>query len=61
MRHKREMDYPIKMKELDNERRQEERKHELAVFLLLAQSRVPQQQHGQQQEFGFPQGSWNPF
>lgn len=59
LRHKREMDYQIKMKELDNERRREERKHELAIFQLLAQARVPQQQHGQQREFGFPQGSWN--
>ena len=61
LRHKREMDYQIKMKELDNERRREERKHELAIFHLLPQARVPQQQHGQQREFGFPQGSWNHY
>lgn len=37
MRNKREIDYQLKMKELDNERRREERKHELAIFQLLAQ------------------------
>lgn len=61
LRHQREMDYQIKMKELENERRREERKHELAIFQLLAQSRLPQQQHEQQRDFGFPQGSWNPY
>ena len=61
LRHRREMDYQLKMKELDNEQRREARKHELAIFQLLAQARVPQQQHGHQREFGFPQGTWNPY
>ena len=61
LRDKREMDYQFKMKELHNERRRKERKHDLAVCKLLAQSQVPQQQQGQQREFGFPQGSWNPY
>ena len=60
MRHKREIDYQLKMKELDNERRREERKHELAIFQLLAQTRIPQQQ---QREFGFPTSAFygNPY
>ena len=35
LRHKREMEYELKMKELDNERRREERKHEQFFNSLL--------------------------
>jgi len=48
--HKREMQYQFKMKELDNEKRREERKHEL--FQLLAQARQPHQE--QQLACSFP-------
>ena len=60
MRHKREIDYQLKMKELDNERRREERKCELAIFQFLAQTWIPQQQ---QREFGFPTSAFygNPY
>ena len=54
LRHKREMQYQLKMKELDNERRREERKDELAIFQLIAQAR--QQHQKQQRACSFPSG-----
>ena len=54
LRHEREMQYQLKMKELDNEKRREERKHELAIFQLLAQSREPHQE--QPRVCSFPSG-----
>jgi hypothetical protein len=41
MRHKRDLEYQLKIRELENQRRREERQHELAIFQLLAQQ--PQQ------------------
>ena len=56
LRHGREMQYQLKMKERDNERRKEERKHELAMFQLLAQASQPHQE--QQRACSFPSGIW---
>ena len=52
----REMQYQLKMKERDNEMRKEERKHELAIFQLLAQASQPHQE--QQRACSFPFGIW---
>ena len=41
MRHKQDLEYQLKFRELENQRRREERQHELAIFQLLSQS--PQQ------------------
>ena len=56
LRHGREMQYLLKMKERDNERRKEERKYELAIFQLLAQASQPHQE--QQRACSFPSGIW---
>ena len=37
MRHKQDLEYQLKIRELENQRRREERQHELAIFQLLAQ------------------------
>ena len=41
IRHKQDLEYQLKIRELENQRRREERQHELAIFQLLAQQ--PQQ------------------
>ncbi len=41
MRHKQDLEYQLKLRELENQRRREERQHELAIFQLLSQP--PQQ------------------
>lgn len=37
MRHKQDLEYQLKLREMENERRREERQHELAIFQILTQ------------------------
>ena len=41
MRHKQDLEYQIKIRELEMERRREERQHELAIFQVLTQQPQP--------------------
>lgn len=41
MRHKQDLEYQLKIRELENQRRREERQHELAIFLAQQPQQHP--------------------
>ena len=45
-RHKREIEYQLKQTEIENQRREQERRHELEMFKLLLEHKPMQNQYG---------------
>ena len=45
-RHKREIEYQLKQTEIENQRQEQERRHELEMFKLLLEHKPVQNQYG---------------